>query len=64
MSLVIGISKKLVTDAEPSGRAIAMEILRGTGHRIRVRKEQPVMFPKWSFDELKQFVRYKAEARG
>jgi transposase len=22
------------------------------------------MFSKWSFDELKQFVRYKAEARG
>jgi transposase len=37
------ISKKLVTDAERSGRAIAI---------------------KWSFDELKQFIRYKAEARG
>ena len=58
------ISKKLVTDAERSGRAIAMENLRGIGGRIRVRKKQRAMFSKWSFDELKQFVQYKAEARG
>jgi len=46
------------------GRERFREKIRQRPGGIRVIKRQPVLFSKWSFDELKQFVQYKAEARG
>lgn len=57
------ISKKPERVLNAGGCAIAMENVGGIG-RIRVRKKQRALFSKWSFDELKQFVQYKAQSWG
>jgi len=55
------ISRRLVTQAERTHRAIALEDLTGIRSRTRVlRAEQRHRHSNWSFFQLRQFVTYKA----
>jgi IS605 OrfB family transposase len=58
------ISKKLVSLAKRTNRAIALEELDGIGRRIRVRKSQRYGLHSWAFAQLGQFTRYKAAIAG
>ena len=54
------ISRRLVTQAERTHRAIALEDLKGIRSRTRVlRAEQRHRHSNWSFSQLRQFVTYK-----
>jgi len=54
------ISRRLVTQAERTNRAIALEDLKGIRSRTRVlRAEQRHCHSNWSFSQLRQFVTYK-----
>ena len=56
------ISKQIVEKAKGTLQAIAIEDLKGL--RVTVRKAERERFGKWSFDELRRFVEYKAEIDG
>ena len=56
------ISKRIVSLALKTQRAIALEDLKG--FRPTVRKAQREIFGKWAFDELKRFIEYKARLKG
>jgi transposase len=43
---------------------MVLENLKGIGRRVAVRKKQRAMFSGWSFYQLQQFIRYKAESQG
>ena len=58
------ISKRLVAKAKDTGRGIALEDLKGIRERIRFRKPQRNRIGSWGFDQLRQFVSYKAEQAG
>jgi putative transposase len=58
------VSKKIVAVAKGTGRAIALEELKGIRRRITVRRAQRATFSAWSFAQLGEFVRYKAETAG
>jgi IS605 OrfB family transposase len=58
------ISKHLVAVAKGTGRAIAIEELGGIRERISVRAPQRVTLHAWSFDQLRQFLVYKAKMAG
>ena len=58
------LSKRLVAKAKDTGRSIALEELKGIGDRIRFRKPQRNRMGSWGFDQLRQFVSYKAEQAG
>lgn len=58
------ISKKIVTEAQRTGRGIALEILTGIRERARLRKPQRVALHSWAFAQLGGFIAYKAEAAG
>lgn len=59
------ISKHIVTDAEHTGRGIALENLEGIHERTRaIRKEQRAKHHNWSFYRLQQHVVYKAKLSG
>jgi IS605 OrfB family transposase len=58
------ISKKLVSLANRTNRAIALEEIDGIGRRIRVRKSQRYGLHSWAFAQLGQFTRYKAAIAG
>ncbi|MDE2740792.1 MAG: transposase [Gemmatimonadota bacterium] len=58
------ISKRLVAKAKDTGRGIALEDLKGIRERIRFRKPQRNRMGSWGFDQLRQFISYKAEAAG
>ena len=58
------ISKKLVTKAKDTFRAIALEDLKGIRERLTVRKAQRRSHSSWSFNQLRQFIEYKAEIAG
>ena len=55
------ISKRIVAKAKDTGRGIALEELKGIRDRIRFRKPQRNRLGSWGFDQLRQFVSYKAE---
>jgi len=57
------ISKKIV-GACPERFAIAMEDLTNIRERVKQRKEQRGIFHSWAFYQLRQFIEYKAEAKG
>lgn len=57
-------AKSLVTRAEGTSRAIALENLKGIRERITVRREQRARHCGWSFSQLRQFVAYKAKLAG
>lgn len=58
------ISKRIVTEAERTGRGIGMEDLVGIRERARLRKPQRVALHSWAFAQLGQFVTYKARRAG
>ncbi|MFC5825139.1 RNA-guided endonuclease InsQ/TnpB family protein [Nonomuraea insulae] len=58
------IAKQIVTEAERTGRGIALEDLRGIRERVRLRKPQRVTLHSWSFHQLGGFLGYKAARAG
>lgn len=58
------ISKQLVTLAKGTGRAIALEQLKGIRGRVTVRKGQRNRHVNWGFGQLRAFVSYKAQRSG
>ncbi|MEU9187939.1 transposase [Streptomyces sp. NPDC048484] len=58
------ISKRIVTEAERTGRGIGLEDLTGIRERVRLRKPQRVALHSWAFAQLAAFVQYKAERAG
>ena len=58
------LSKRLVAKAKDTARSIALEDLKGIRERIRFRKPQRNRMGSWGFDQLRQFIAYKAEAAG
>ncbi|XKH58415.1 transposase (plasmid) [Citricoccus nitrophenolicus] len=58
------IAKSIVTEAERTGRGIAVEHLTGIRERARLRKPQRVALHSWAFAQLGAFLAYKALAAG
>ncbi|MER5790354.1 transposase [Streptomyces sp. NPDC001980] len=58
------IAKHVVTEAERTGRGIALEDLTGIRERVRLRKPQRVTHSSWAFAQLGQFIAYKARKAG
>ncbi|MCX5443395.1 transposase [Streptomyces sp. NBC_00063] len=58
------IAKTIVTEAERTGRGIALEELKGIRARVRLRKPQRVTFHSWAFAQLGDFIVYKARRAG
>src|SRR5207302_774618 len=58
-------AKRLVAAAASTGRALALEDLKGIRERSNgFSREGRWLLGNWAFDQLAQFVRYKAEAAG
>jgi putative transposase len=58
------IAKRIVTEAERTGRGIALEDLQGIRGRVRLRKPQRIMLHSWAFAQLGRFIAYKAARAG
>lgn len=58
------ISKTIVTEAERTGRGLALEELKGIRARVRLRKPQRVALHSWAFAQLGDFIVYKAKRAG
>ncbi|MFE3767383.1 RNA-guided endonuclease InsQ/TnpB family protein [Streptomyces sp. NPDC059104] len=58
------ISKSIVTTAERTGSGIALEDLTGIRSRVRLRKDQRTSLHSWSFQQLGQYIAYKARRAG
>ncbi|WP_329258384.1 transposase [Actinoallomurus sp. NBC_01490] len=58
------ISKRIVTEAERTGRGISLEKLKGIRDRVRLRRPQRVTFHSWAFAQLGEFIVYKARRAG
>ncbi len=58
------ISKKLVELAKGTGRAIALEDLKGIIERTTVRADQRATHHGWSFNQLRRLIEYKAKLAG
>lgn len=58
------ISKIIVTTAQDTKRAIAIEELGGIRDRVTVRHKQRVTLHSWSFYQLRAFIEYKAKQMG
>ncbi|MGW4470427.1 RNA-guided endonuclease InsQ/TnpB family protein [Nonomuraea sp. NPDC004354] len=58
------IARRIVTEAERTGRGIALEDLSGIRDRVRLRKPQRVTLHSWSFHQLGSFISYKAALAG
>lgn len=58
------ISKTLVSNAQRTGRGIALEDLAGIRERVTARKRQRARLSNWSFFQLREFVSYKAKLAG
>ncbi len=58
------ISKKLVAKAKDTSSVIALEDLQGIGKRTSVKKAERRRHLSWSFDQLRQFIEYKAAIAG
>ncbi|WP_150254517.1 RNA-guided endonuclease InsQ/TnpB family protein [Nocardiopsis deserti] len=58
------ISKRIVAEAERTGRGISLEDLKGIRVRVRQRRPQRVTLHSWSFHQLGQFIAYKARLKG
>jgi putative transposase len=57
-------AKELVTRAKGTLRGIALEDLSGIRQRVTVRKAQRRVHHTWAFNQLKNFVLYKAAIAG
>lgn len=58
------ISKRLVTKAKDTQRAIAVEELKNIRRRITVRKAQRNRLNNWAFADLREKLTYKAKLSG
>ena len=58
------ISKRIVAEAERTGRGIALENLTGIRGRVRLRKPQRATLHTWAFHQLSRFIAYKARRVG
>ena len=58
------IAKTIVTEAERTGRGLALEELKGIRTRVRLRKPQRVALHSWAFAQLADFIVYKARRSG
>jgi putative transposase len=58
------ISKCLVRTAQCTQRGLALEDLEGIRSRIKARRSQRRILHSWSFNQLRQFVAYKAALAG
>jgi putative transposase len=58
------ISKRIVAEAERTGRGIAIENLGGIRERVRLRKPQRATLHSWAFAQLGRFLAYKAQQTG
>lgn len=58
------ISKRIVAEAERTGRGIAVEELTGIRGRVRLRKPQRATHASWAFAQLGLFLTYKAARAG
>jgi putative transposase len=58
------IAKRIVTEAERTGRGIALEDLTGIRARVRLRKPQRVTLHSWAFAQLGRYIAYKAARTG
>ena len=54
------IAKKIVAEAQRTGRGIALEELTGIRERVRLRKPQRAALHSWPFAQLDRFVCYRA----
>lgn len=58
------ISKTIVSEAERTGKGIAVEDLSGIRDRVQHRRSQRDTFTSWSFHQLRAFLTYKAARAG
>ena len=58
------ISKRIVAEAERTGRGIAVEDLTGIRDRARLAKSQRAAIGSWAFAQLRAFLAYKAQGAG
>ncbi|MGW3412321.1 RNA-guided endonuclease InsQ/TnpB family protein [Streptomyces sp. NPDC000888] len=58
------IAKRIVAEAERTGRGIALEELTGIRGRVRLRKPQRTTLHSWPFAQLSSFIAYKAKKAG
>ncbi|MDT5363550.1 MAG: putative transposase [Mycobacterium sp.] len=58
------IAKRIVAEAERTGRGIAVEELTGIRERVRLRKPQRATHASWAFAQLGAFLAYKAARAG
>jgi len=58
------IAKAIVEKAKESGRAIALEDLRHLKKRTTVKRLQRSRHSKWSYNQLRSFIEYKAKLSG
>jgi IS605 OrfB family transposase len=58
------ISKRIVAEAQRTSRAIAVEDLGGIRGRVTARRPQRATLHSWAFDQLRQFIQYKAQIAG
>ncbi|MFH9721760.1 RNA-guided endonuclease InsQ/TnpB family protein [Streptomyces sp. NPDC017254] len=58
------ISKRIVAEAERTGRGIALEDLTGIRERVRLRKPQRATLHSWSFRQLGAIIAHKARRDG
>ncbi|MFE6816915.1 RNA-guided endonuclease InsQ/TnpB family protein [Streptomyces sp. NPDC057677] len=58
------ISKRIVAEAQRTGRGIALEDLTGIRERVRLRTPQRAALHSWSFHQLGTFIAYKAKRAG
>jgi IS605 OrfB family transposase len=58
------IANRIVTEAQRTGRGIALEDLTGIRARVRLRKPQRVALHSWAFAQLGHYTAYKAALAG
>jgi len=58
------ISKRLVKTAKDTGRGIALEDLSGIRDRVTVSRRKRDELHSWSFNQLRDFIAYKAQRSG
>lgn len=58
------ISKRIVADAQRTGRGIAVEQLAGIRDRVRLKRHQRATLSNWPFHRLGAFLEYKAHRAG
>jgi putative transposase len=58
------IAKRIVAEAQRTGRGIALEDLTGLRSRVRLRRPQRATLHTWAFRQLGDFIAYKARGAG